>query len=494
MNRLWVLKKNNAFVFSTILLLLGLPAIAWGSAQDAAPDTTPATIEEVEVPATKTAEKESSETESNEADTVSREEFDTLKAELTELRNRMDTAEEEAEFEALEAAGIGEFEPSLNIYGFTTVDFYKVFVTEDSPLAGLMHDRSSFGIQDLNIYFAGQMTDTMRVLTELEFTFMPHGSETDLLTYTRIDNTYGDLYTNEKKTLGGVHIVRAQYDWKPVDYFNVTVGRFLTPFGIWNNDHGSTVVIPHRLPFLMIRGTIPLAQTGLMISGRFFPADSTYIDYGFTVTNGRGPTSEIYDLNEHKALGARLRFEKEWENASLALGAYGFWSKMTDIVKTLDIEALEFEKEVVEEFWEYDIATDLLFKFWGGRIQAEYVRGLIQFEKRPPVLIPEVNIIDPSGGLRPDYVKWDMYVLGAWDFNLDTKHGDVVLTPFIEYEHSVMDDTNPDLEVGVITYGINLSPNPFVVVKLAGAHIYFPSSISVDDPVNTINTQLCVAF
>ncbi len=415
--------------------------------------------------------------------------------EIEELKTRLDAADE-AEFEVL--AQETEFSPVLNIYGFFDLSLCKYFVEEDNPAHGILPDKLSFVLSNLNVYFASEMTETMSALVELRFTFMPHGAETDLITYDRVDTKIVEPHTTDELQLGGVIIERAKMTWQPKDYFGVTAGRFFTPFGIWNVDHGTPVVLPVQPPYIIVRRSMPIAQTGLQFHGRFFPSDNAFFDYALTASNGRGPTETAYDLVDDKALGLKLKFTYERDHVTAALGGYGYMGHVTDVNKELNIgdtyTTFEIVTDNISDYKEWVGSIDFLLEFYGVRLQAEYLRSLILYDVRPVRVMPVLNVANPTGEKQPDYVTWDMYVLLAWQLPLDKWLGEMRLTPYAMLERSVMDDTYEDLSALTFRFGLNFKPNSFVVLKLDAVYASFTESEILDDPWWMLSGQMAVSF
>ncbi|MBW2276903.1 MAG: hypothetical protein JRF63_05385 [Deltaproteobacteria bacterium] len=311
----------------------------------------------------------------------------------------------------------------------------------------------------------------------------------------RENTTVSDPYTWEENQLGGVVIERVHFTWQPRDAFAVTGGRFITPFGIWNEDHGSPVLLPSYPPYMMLRQTIPTRQTGFMVHGRAVPWETLFFDYALTLSNGRGPTEQVYDLDDNKAIGLRLRATYERTNVRFAIGGYGFYGTTTDTTKhATNVFPPEFQIEQTERFKEIAGAADLLIEIFDVRLQAEYARGLIRYRTRPIRVYPMANVQSPYGELQPDYVRWDAYVLLAWTLPLDALLGDMKLTPFVMWDQSVPDDTLHDFDIRGLRGGLNFKPNSFVVIKADFIHVDFYRSRLVKEDSWIVSGQIAVAF
>jgi len=422
---------------------------------------------------------------------ASRSEIDQLRAEVAQLKARMDASEEAA----IAQAGGSHFEPTFDVYGYMSVELTKWFVDDDSALQGVIDTNLSFGVNNLNLYFSSHMTETLSALVELGITAMPHGVDKTMVPYERYDNRITDPRTSETKTLGGIIIERAQLAWQPYDFFGVTAGRFLTPFGIWNIDHSPVVVLPKKAPYLMIRQTIPLAQTGVAVQGRFFPAKNTYLDYAVTLSNGRGPTEEVFDLDDEKAIGVRLKGWYEKDRFSISLGAYGFFGTMTDSVKQLVAEP-EFgiEIETTEKYKEFAGAADFKLQLYGVVFQAEWAGGEVRYSKRPLKEIPFIDMSIASDEYQPDFLRWDVYGLLAWTLPLSHVLKDKTITLFALGEYSVMDDTDPDYDVRFWRWGVDFKPISYVVIKADFELLELPNSELIRGKAYAVGAQAAVAF
>ncbi|MCP4679099.1 MAG: hypothetical protein GY854_27130, partial [Deltaproteobacteria bacterium] len=146
------------------------------------------------------------------------------------------------------------------------------------------------------------------------------------------------------------------------------------------------------------------------------------------------------------------------------------------------------------EYREFAGAADFLLELYGVRFQVEYVRTINKYDIRPVRMMPVFNIPDPAGELQPDYIKWNGYLLLAWQLPLDALIGQMRLTPYVMLEKSVMDDTYKDLDARMFRGGINFKPNSFVVLKVDAVHVDFPRSDILTDPWWIVNGQLAVSF
>jgi hypothetical protein len=435
--------------------------------------------------------------------------------------------EEATTEESLELEGASvETGDLLDVYGFFDLGFYKAFLEEDSSYNMFLNDASTFVITNLNLYLASQMTESLGALVELRFSFLPTGqeettgqvihvgdTEIQVAEYQRLDTTVWDSSTVMEFRQGGLSIERVHLTYEPLDWLGFLAGRFLTPYGIWNVDHGSPVILTARTPYMLTRRMVPSAQTGVQVYGRFYPRYDLFFDYAITLSNGRGPMDEVMDLDDNKAVGLRMRLSYEGDDVNIAAGGYGYLGSYTDITKTahlmmttdangdmvLDESADQPMSVQVERDWafmEYAVSADLLMEFWGVGLQSEFVWHYVDVEV-PGVRATETNLFTgaPADLLlyTPSSVGYGVYSLLYWRLPLDRWIRPVKLTPYVMYEYNSADDTTPYTNFQFLLAGLNVKPSPFVTFK--GEYFRaIPESEFYGDDLQGIYFQMAVTF
>ena len=406
-------------------------------------------------------------------------ELEELRAQIKAMKEEYDARFEQLETEMFESGAQSDVESRLNIYGFFDIGLQKVFAEDDSLLDGLVNEPLTFVMQNINLFFDAQMTQDLSALLEFRFTFLPLGNELGfeapgMSEYEREDTSVKHPATAETFDLGGVAIERAHMTWQPADYFGVTAGYFLTPYGIWNVDHGSPVRTTIRQPYMQDQRIMPLSQLGLQLFGRLFPARRTYFDYAFTVSNGRGPISQVVDLDENKGLGLRAKLSWEGNNSLVSFGGYGYLGDYTDTKRTIRSVSPDFrvDETVKESYREYIGSLDLTVKLFGVCFQSEFIRRLALYNERPR------RAQEHGIGFQPDYVTMDFYGLIGWELPLQRWLGSMILMPYFEVEHTRLDDSTPDTFSMIYIGGINFRPSPFVTLKAEATRL---KSINTDD-------------
>lgn len=220
-------------------------------------------------------------------------------------------------------ADVQEFK--LNIYGFA--DFLYTQRLNDFAFAS---PYPTFMVGNLNLYVGAELGSGWRTLTEVRFTYLPNGN-VPLGGGTRTDTTVNDPANLGQPTVkwGGIQIERAWLEYTVHPLLTIQGGQWLTPYGIWNVDHGSPVIIGVRRPFVVNSQLMPERQTGVQIYGSYL-AGSTEIGYHLGVSNGRGPVDTYGDLDKNKAVTARLSVSNDSPVGNITLGGSLYRGRYTD--------------------------------------------------------------------------------------------------------------------------------------------------------------------
>ncbi|MCU0665299.1 MAG: hypothetical protein MUC50_23605, partial [Myxococcota bacterium] len=377
------------------VFLAALVSVVWpveSPAQQAAPQTVPA-ADKQPVPQDvealrRTVEEQGkriAELESN--DLQSSERIEQLEQSQAETQELMMTGE------SIEDNDIDDEQQRLKISGFFDLTLNRFFWDKDSAWNLYITEQATFAISHLNLYVQAQLTDTLSSLIELKFSFSPSGTDTAWETglrnedgsvtdvpgptYQRADATYRDPFTTENNHYGSVMIERVQLTWSPRDWMQFTVGRYLTPYGVWNVDHGSTVVLPVKPPYMQLRDMIMKAQTGIMAFGRLFPHPKLYLDYALTISNGSGRTEANLDFDDEKAFGLKLALAYMGRNFTAEMGGYAAYTTWADVKKQVVIDQYNEKIDVVVR--PYDVSDELMvsahakLRFFGVLLQSELV-------------------------------------------------------------------------------------------------------------------------
>ncbi len=429
-------------------------------------------------------------------------EIDRLEKELESLKAAAYSSNEAEDYAAL--AADQEFEPSFNLSGFFDLNlyYYEFDESRESPY-GVVRDNLSFVVNRLNLYFASQMSETTSALAEIRFTALPLGYERSYddnqilnTSFERVDTRVLDPFTGEATRLGSIVIERVHLTWKPIDAFGVMAGRFLTPYGIWNVDHGSPVRLPILPPIFMLRQFIPSAQTGVQLFGRLFPLSNVFLDYAATASNNRGPAESVYDLNNNKALGLRLRGSYQGTDLEVALGGHLYYGTVRDVTKRIStyLPIFLIEVDEVEKYTELTGSLDFLFKLYDAKLQVEFIHGSVEYANRPQRLLPILEVETPMLQYQPDFERSSVYTILSYDFYFNLASSEMILTPYALFEHIVTDSTWPDLNQQQMAAGLAFRPTNSVVLKAEVNQSDFPDSQMVTHETWSYAAQMAVSF
>lgn len=144
----------------------------------------------------------------------------------------------------------------------------------------------------------------------------------NLITIYKIDNRFrvfseiewehGTSYTDEGRS-GAVYVAKSFLEYKHSDALQVWIGKFLSPFGIYNDRYDATPTLLFTILPPAVYGSYshsplrPFAKfsTGLKLLGASF-IDDWEARYSLYVSNGRGPDPSDRDNNANKGVGGRL--------------------------------------------------------------------------------------------------------------------------------------------------------------------------------------------
>src|SRR5262249_33291456 len=210
----------------------------------------------------------------------------------------------------------GGLDDKLNIYGFADFNYTGIHWVRKAPPT-TQQDTHGFLVGKLNVYLAKNLTHKARALIEVRFSFMPNASQNFA------DGSYVSTLVLDASNLnrpaywGSTVIERAYIEYDVTDYLTIRAGHWLTPYGIWNTDHGSPVVINVLPPYIIGELFFPEHQTGLDLFGHL-NAGRFQVEYHLTASNGRGAAEAQIDLDNELAYGARLALDTPW---GLKIGA-----------------------------------------------------------------------------------------------------------------------------------------------------------------------------
>jgi hypothetical protein len=377
---------------------------------------------------------------------------------------------------------------SLNIYGFT--DFTYTHLLNDFAYAS---PYPSFMVGNINLYAGAELGHGWRALTEFRLLYVPHGSvPADQVTQfepERIDTTVADPADYGRPLRwGGVEIERAWLEYSVHPLLTIQVGQWLTPYGIWNVDHGSPVIIGVRRPYVVGEALIPERQTGVQLYGSFL-AGTTELGYNLGLSNGRGPLDAYQDFDKNKAVTARVFVNSELPIGTLSLGASLYRGRYTNRHSRIYIGPtgqLGTEYISTERWEELGLAADLRWIFEDLTVQGEIImRDVAYDDALRPVAF---TLPGTPPGFAADYRSVGWYAMAAYRLPWWN------IMPFIGGESYVPGQELVN-DAAAIWGGLNIRPIPRVVLKAQFTQSWFSEDTVIgDDGIQVIDLQAAWSF
>lgn len=391
-----------------------------------------------------------------------------------------------------------EPENNLEIYGFSDLLYQKILFEKDNRWRSIVNEYDSFIFGNLNLYLSGNLGPRTRSLVEVRFMTMPNGARS-------VDRSDGSVdFTNttvedpvelhRELRWGGIQIERAWVEHELHELFTIRAGQFLSPYGIWNVDHGSPIVIATRRPFVVTEALIPERQTGLELHGRrWFP--SFLVGYHLTVSNGRGPTDATADTNGNKGLGARL-YTTTRLLGELSVGMSGYMGTETrrsdrfisdpaDAGKPIADQGSQYQSTPVLDQDEKAGAFDLKWLYGGLHVQSEFIVQQLTYKDPARPTAGEVRYV----AFQPDGRRWGFYGLIGYRTRLWG------IMPFLMVERAHLISQTPT--IGTTTFGLNIRARPNLVLKADYFFAWFPGALpgsNGQDSISGLRGQVAWVF
>lgn len=412
--------------------------------------------------------------------------------ELKAIKDQLDAAAAEANTPSTEKL--------LSFWGFMDVSFGKAWSDNKNGLYRVATPvDSTFYMSGINLYAKSELTSSLSVMVETRLMFAPAGAEgnwderatlggnvvSSSELFQRQSVEVRDPISYQAFRQNGLMIERAHVDWRATDWLTIRAGRYLTPFGIWNEDHGSPVLLAAVTPNLINFGFLPIWQTGLQALGSRDLAEGLTLDYAATLSNGRSPADEYADVDANKAVGLRAKLTYQSEDMMFRLGGYGYFGSYSDrreatVVKlastpnglVLDPNASpSFGSEFTrtEAYDERVLTLDAQARFKGLRLFAEYARRQVQYDIAP-VVGGQNKLL---GGIpfeqdlhQAAYFGQAWFILVGYEFDLGESLASVKITPYAGYDRLQPNSNVATTDMDQYRVGLNVKPSPFVTGKV----------------------------
>lgn len=386
-----------------------------------------------------------------------------------------------------EAGGAGSQaggEPSrLSFYGFSDFTYTK-------PISALsFNPDASFAVGNLNLYMGADLGRGWRSLVEVRFMYLPDGSRPLGVTAPATDTTASD-YTNDYRPIkwGGINIQRAWVEWTLDKLLTVRLGQFLTPYGIWNVDHGSPVFIGVTKPYIVGQQFLPESQTGIEIYGTT-DLRSTQLGYHLTLSNGRGPIETYQDLDSNKALGGRVFAKNESGLGTLSIGGSLYYGRYTDKITGSSIDpnthTLTTVDSIITQYDELSLAADLKWQLAGLLVQGELIMNQVAYVNggRPPYM----SFSGGPAGFTSDFSRWGGYGLVGYRLPFWG------IMPFAELDYYKEGPASFVQRATDLELGVNVRITPSIVFKGQYSHVRV-HFFEANQPLQMARAQIAWSF
>ncbi|HAO93710.1 MAG: hypothetical protein A2X99_07480 [Deltaproteobacteria bacterium GWB2_55_19] len=201
-----------------------------------------------------------------------------LRKENEGLQGRIDALEAEDE-EARH--GLGLLSNLVEVSGYADVEY--TFTDQEG-------EGSGFRVHNLSLFFTKDIQREWKLFTEVEFEDAP-----------RIESE--KAADTVKSSQGTIFIEQLYIEYHPKLSWDIRLGRFLTPAGVWSIYHYPPYVPTQTSP-IIYKVIFPKVSDGIQFKGSFTLRDSS-IDTHLYVANGSGNPGAL-DRNEGKGIGARV--------------------------------------------------------------------------------------------------------------------------------------------------------------------------------------------
>ncbi|MFT3924436.1 MAG: hypothetical protein QM778_18000 [Myxococcales bacterium] len=380
--------------------------------------------------------------------------------------------------------------PNLSLYGFADASVERMYSTGKGPS---LAESPVFTVGNVNVYLASNLTHGFSSLIEVRFSYLPNGTAGASGSY---ETTSAADSANFGRTeqWGGIVLQRVHLDYSFRGWLNVRVGQFLTPYGIWNVDHGSPTIIGTNKPYVVGDGLFPQRQTGLEVFGsRLFGA--TTLGYHVTVSNGRSDVLNS-DFDKNKALGGRLFLASDAIGAfKLGVSAYGGRATMQpysglDTTSTPPLPA----KLSDNQYDELALAGDLQWDLGNLHLQGEGILRQVRYLEAGRKT--QTDFTGALTGLVPDNLRWGWYGLAGYRLPW------LAAMPFVLVEQNCgiagSSPTgaffDPAGRILTLTGGLNVRPVPSVVLKVQATWIKPPADGPGAGSLTAVSGQAAWAF
>lgn len=396
-------------------------------------------------------------------------------------------------FTSSEESGDSDQARKLDLYGFADFTYQRLLIEKDNVWNRTYPSVNSFAVGNFNLYMSSNLGDSWRALAEVRFLYLPNGATTtDPATGNalRTDTTVLDYAGFEQPIRwGGIRVERIYVEHEFNGLLKLQAGQFLTPYGIWNVDHGSPTIIGIKKPFVVSDQLFPEQQVGLQLYGSDY-FDPVEVGYHLYISNGRGPV-QYQDFDDDKAYGGRL-YAKTDAIGTLTVGGSFYRGNYYDrsskyVIKDAGTR-VDQEYTTTAKYQELSLGADVKWEFKSWLAQGEIIMNEAKFDSGAR---PRVQVVNPPQGFQTDYRRWGAY--GLLGYRLPW----LPLMPYVIVQHAYAPNTPNVPPATAYQVGVNLRPTAAVVVKLEYTDWHFHGNGAAGFgafPLRILASQIAWAF
>ncbi len=332
-----------------------------------------------------------------------------LKEELAQLR---------ADFEmSRSSADVPDtYQRTIELYGFMDMGFQKLWAPEHSALIGTGTSRAdTFVLGNVNLYIDANPTQNWRVLTELRFTNYPNGAVEQLAVpafgqkEVRTSTTVYDVNSPDpgwnSVNWGSILMQQAWVQGTFTDWLGVRVGYWLTPFGIWNIDHGTPTLIGLTPPSFTGGRFYPRNQLGVQAIGHFTSRAWTF-NYTAYISNGKTPSQ--LDPSNDKAFGFRLSAQT-MRPFPMQFGLAGYTGRYSQKTLASTGTGTDVTETEVTAYRQWDVGADVSLDLEALRFRTEFSIERVDYAAGKYEMAWGV-----PGMYVPNHLSWGWYSIAAY--------------------------------------------------------------------------------
>lgn len=336
------------------------------------------------------------------------EEIAELKQELAQLRSDFELSKSSTDTP-------DTYQRPIDFYGFMDMGFQKLWLPPQSALWGTgTTGANTFVLGNVNLYVDANPTQNWRVLTEIRFTNYPNGGVEQIgvpalnQASKQTDTTVYDVNAPDpgwnSVTWGSIVMQQAWIQGTFTDWLGVKVGYWLTPFGIWNIDHGTPTLIGLTPPSFTGGRFYPRNQLGVQALGQFTSRAWTF-NYTAYISNGKTPGQ--LDPTDDKAFGFRLS-ARTTRPFPMQFGLAGYTGRYSEVA-LVGTPPLNISTNETVAYRQWDIGADISLDIKAFRARTElaiervdYAQGKYEYSFGTP------------GMYVPNHLSWGWFSIAAY--------------------------------------------------------------------------------